>query len=132
MYQIIGLILLVTAIGAGSYAAVTSYNSAIEEAQVAKDQTRQAVEANVSLQVAAEKKRYDLAIERREREILQEKYDESRKSVQKLEGLFRDHDFENLYDKKPGLILKRVNAGTDRMFSDTASIINGTGGPDQD
>ena len=118
-------VLIVAAAGFG-YGVVHNYNSAITRAETAEQRERETAAANQALERAAQAKEYNLQIERYQREQLQAKFDESRQQVDMLEKLFQEHEFDNLYDKKPGLILKRVNNGTSRVFSEFAQIINGT------
>jgi signal recognition particle GTPase len=120
----IAILLFIVAAG---YGVVSTYNTAIENAKIAEINTAKAIEANQSLEIALVEKDFAVQIERAERAELQEKFSASRADVQKLEGLFQEHDFSNLYDKKPGLILKRVNTGTQRVFRELATTINGTG-----
>jgi regulator of replication initiation timing len=42
---------------------------------------------------------------------------ESKQETKRLSKLFSEHNFENLTNKKPGLIERRINRGTDRIFS---------------
>jgi len=122
--QFIVIFLVVTFVGAAGYGAVHTYNSAIEEKEQAVAQGKLLEEANLNLALAAQAKDFDLQMSENSRKVLEDKFDESRQEVQKLEGLFREHNFNNLYDKKPGLILKRVNAGTDRVLRELETLVN--------
>lgn len=63
-------------------------------------------------------------IEREARSDAETKLETARQEEKKLISLFQEHDFDNLLQKKPGLIINRVNAGTKRMFSRAANSIN--------
>ena len=122
--QYILIFIVISAVTAAGYTAVSSYNNAIEDAQTAKANTARALDANLSLEIALVNKEHAIKYEMEERLRVENDFKKSRQDVKKLEGMFKNHDFSNLYDKKPGLILKRVNAGTLRVFGDYASAIN--------
>ena len=122
--QFILIFIVISAVTAAGYTAVSSYNNAIEEAQTAKANTARALDANLSLEIALVNKEHAIKYEMEERLRVENDFKKSRQDVKKLEGMFKNHDFSNLYDKKPGLILKRVNAGTLRVFGDYANAIN--------
>lgn len=63
-------------------------------------------------------------IEREARSDAETKLETARQEEKKLISLFQEHDFDNLLQKKPGLIINRVNAGTKRVFSRAANSIN--------
>ena len=122
--QFILIFIVISAVTAAGYTAVSSYNNAIEEAQTAKANTARALDANLSLEIALVNKEHAIKYEMEERLRVENDFKKSRQDVKKLEGMFKNHDFSNLYDKKPNLILKRVNAGTLRVFGDYANAIN--------
>lgn len=117
-------VLIVAAAGFG-YGVVHNYNTALQRAETAEQERNLALEANRSLERAAQDKEYNLQIEKYQREQLEAKYQESRQDVAKLETLFKEHDLDNLYDKKPGLILKLANKKTGEVFQKAQEIING-------
>jgi len=53
---------------------------------------------------------------------LTEKYNEAESRVNTLRDKLIDHDLTNLSLKKPGLIEKRINNGTDKAFKHLESI----------
>ncbi len=46
----------------------------------------------------------------------------ARKQVQYTRSLFNDHDLHNLMQKKPGLIQKRMQGATDKVFADLHAL----------
>lgn len=106
------------------YGIVNGYNSALQDAENAKEETRLAQAAQRTAEIMAVEKEFNVQIERFEREELEKKYAVSEKKADDLAKLFQEHEFGNLYDKKPGLILKRVNAGSKRVFDVLAETIN--------
>ena len=46
----------------------------------------------------------------------------ARKQVQYTRDIFNDHDLANLMAKKPGLITKRMQDGTDKVFADLRAL----------
>lgn len=65
-----------------------------------------------------------VTIETEAREHAETEMNAAREREQQAIKLFQEHDFDNLLQKKPGLIIKRVNAGTQRVFSNAADSIN--------
>jgi hypothetical protein len=56
--------------------------------------------------------------------ILQEQNQESQRQVTQLRDKFARHDLNNLALMKPGLIEKRVNAGTKKVMQDLIELTN--------
>lgn len=125
-YKILGGAAVIAFCGFLGWSVVNKYNTAIEEAQNAKADLKTAEDANRDLAISLVEKDFNVQIEQRERRELEDKYRKSDEKVQKLESLFSNHDLGNLYDKKPNLILNRVNDGTKRVLEETARIINGS------
>jgi uncharacterized protein (UPF0335 family) len=48
----------------------------------------------------------------------------ARKQVQEMQALFNGHDFNNLLQKKPGLIQNRMQAATIKLFKEMEDEIN--------
>ena len=81
-----------------------------------KQQEQRLVEANISLN-----KEYTLLISRIEKEQqlvkeFKQKNVASRKEVHRLEKLFDKHDFNYLYQKKSGLLIRKMNKATDKTL----------------
>lgn len=74
--------------------------------------------ANKSLKKEREQIKTDLKIVEQQRMILNQELTESREKTQKVVRLFSDHDFQKLIDAKPGLVIKRMNKGTKKIFLD--------------
>jgi len=55
---------------------------------------------------------------------LQGKLQEANEDVRKLQGVLRKHNLTDLAFKKPGLIEKRINAGTQKLFDELETITN--------
>jgi hypothetical protein len=61
-------------------------------------------------------------LQRRLNEELVSKFNEASNKVDVLRDKLIDHDLTNLSLKKPGLIEKRINAGTQKVFDNLESI----------
>lgn len=48
----------------------------------------------------------------------------ARRQVQELQAIFNGHDFNNLLQKKPGLIQNRMQTGTNKIFKEFEDEIN--------
>ena len=81
-----------------------------EKANVAAART--ALELQTEQVAAAEEKMAQLRVEN----------ERARAQVAYTRNLFADHDFQNLMEKKPGLITKRMQDATDRVFADLNSL----------
>lgn len=56
--------------------------------------------------------------------LLAEENQRWRKRAQRTRDIFENHDFGNLFMKKPGLIINRINKGTGKVFEEMESLIN--------
>ena len=54
--------------------------------------------------------------------VLSEEAARARAQVAYTRNLFADHDFQDLMEKKPGLITKRMQNATDKVFSDLNAL----------
>ena len=84
------------------------------EAEVERDTTNAvlaAQQANAEAQIALLQ-----SLEAQQRETTLE--------INEMKGIFDRHDFTNLANKKPQLILNRVNAGTQRTMDKVEALIN--------
>lgn len=115
--------LLCVAAATAGYTVVHRYNSAIEQAEVEREARKTAEQEAYQLRLDAIRNEYQTKQNQQEIQELARKYDEARQEGQQLETLIREHDLQRLYDAKPGLMLNRFNAGTQRVFDDIAEIV---------
>jgi hypothetical protein len=109
--------LIIATIGAGwmSWSAYTWHTDKLEEAirttqnEIVLEQTLYRVDREKKLKIQSQQ---DL-------KVVEKSLKEERLKVTKLEQqLLIDHDLDRLLQRKPGLILIRVNKGTDKYFKD--------------
>lgn len=107
-------VLLFVAVVAGG--ALLTYNHVVAKAE------RMEQERDAALQMAAQREaqiyqeREQIAVANAARAEAEKEMAAARERVTELEGLFSRHDLDDLLQKKPGLILRRANAGTAGMF----------------
>ena len=89
------------------------------------DRIDQAVESALLKENAEQKRREEELLEKlkidnlSERKKLQEELRQERQNTQNLQRmLLIEHDLDRLLQQKPGLILPRVNAGTEKYFEE--------------
>lgn len=116
-YLLIGI--TIASLVGGAYVYVSWQNSKIEV--LTKD--------NVILRDTAERNaetvrilQTQIATQQEENRQLTIALDKSEKTREEMLRIFRDHDLTNLATQKPGLIERRVNDGTSKVFDDLESI----------
>lgn len=123
MQYIAGLFLITTLLGVG---AAGWYK--IEAQNLELENQRLVIEIEVEKSNAAEalKQQQIQAAQVAEFEVkikaLNEENAKARAQVQYTRNLFADHDFQNLMEKKPGLITTRMQNATDKVFSDLNAL----------
>jgi len=117
--------IVVAAVTGLGYGIVSTYNNAVETAQEEKQLRQAAEQKNLALESQMLDKEYDRQIALFEKQQAEKANKETKEQVEDLQTIFSDHDFGNLYDKKPGLILKRVNAATDRVLTQLVEASRG-------
>jgi predicted nuclease with TOPRIM domain len=80
--------------------------------------------ANKTLTAEREQLKDDLKENKENQAILNEDLRKARVDKDKLIKMFSDHDFTKLVNKKPGLIEKIINKGTDKVFKELEDISN--------
>ena len=96
----------------------------LELVDLTGDGVLEAVVANQQLAADKIEMKKDMAANAHEFGELQKDFSAARDEVEQLEGLFARHDFNYLFQKKPGLILKRANAATERVWDNYTMEIN--------
>ena len=116
-YLLIGI--TIASLVGGAYVYVSWQNSKIEV--LTKD--------NVILRDTAERNaetvrilQTQIATQQEQNRQLTIALDKSEKTREEMLRIFRDHDLTNLATQKPGLIERRVNDGTSKVFDDLESI----------
>ena len=101
------------------------YEGLVNENKSLTAEVSQAVDANKKLANQIEIEREAAAIAERARQEAETKYQLARDKVNELTGLFAEHDFDNILQKKPTLVInKRINPATDRVLNELADSIN--------
>jgi hypothetical protein len=116
-YLLIGI--TIASLVGGAYVYVSWQNSKIEV--LTKDNVilRDAAERNAeTVRVLQEQ----IAVQSEQNRQLTISLDKSEKVREEMLRIFRDHDLTKLATAKPGLIEKRVNDGTRKVFDDLESI----------
>ena len=78
--------------------------------------------SNQSLEKKLGQVEEDLEENKKNQAVLNEELQQAREDKGELIKLFSDHDFTNLVNKKPGLIEKRINKATDKVFDELEAI----------
>lgn len=115
---LIGGVLLAVYLAYNWFTGVLDENNELKTANAMQAETIKAKEAQIEFE------KYITNIEREARNEAEQEVEIARQEEKKLISLFQEHDFDNLLQKKPGLILNRINNGTQRLFSNAADSIN--------
>lgn len=110
-----GIVLLVSGLTYGGYKVYNYHLNAIEQAV-----NTVKLELAVETQKAVDK-REKILLEKanQEKELIETELAKERKRVSDLQRmLLIDHDLDRLLQRKPGLILPRVNKGTEEYFKE--------------
>lgn len=122
--QYIAMLLLVTTLLGGVYGMWNKIQLQAAEAEIQVLTIEK--DAAVASQRAAEEAQAFQAVQVQEFQVknaqLQADAAEARKQVQYTRDIFNDHDLANLMAKKPGLITKRMQDGTDKVFADLRAL----------
>ena len=122
--QYLAMLLLVTTLVGGGYGMWNKIQLQAAEAEIQVLTIEK--DAAVASQEAAEEAQEFQAIQVREFQVknaqLQADAEVARKQVQYTRDIFNDHDLANLMAKKPGLITKRMQDGTDKVFADLRAL----------
>lgn len=116
-WSVIGMI--VVALGVG---AKTAYNYHLDEINKAIEQTQ----TRIVLEQEQARKAFEQELREEsklEKEKIQKELDLERKKVTDLQRmLLIDHDLDRLLQRKPGLILTRVNEGTEEVLKELEEL----------
>ena len=114
---ILGAMLLATITGSGMYIRfLLSENAILQANQVIL--TDKIAEQNESIKNYLQKQKETM----QEMAALEDAKQEAMRSVTELRNKFARHDLNNLALMKPGLIERRVNAGSKKVFDELMSI----------
>ena len=114
---ILGAMLLATITGSGMYIrSLLSENAILQANQVIL--TDKIAEQNESIKNYLQKQKETM----QEMAALEDAKQEAMRSVTELRNKFARHDLNNLALMKPGLIERRVNAGSKKVFDELMSI----------
>jgi uncharacterized protein (DUF342 family) len=109
---------VVVALGGLTFAGYKVYNYHLNAIEQAVNTVK--LELAVEAQQAVEKREKELTEKaRQERELIETELAKERRKVSDLQRmLLIEHDLDRLLQRKPGLILPRVNNGTEEYFKE--------------
>jgi len=116
-YLLIGI--TIASLVGGAYVYVSWQNSKIEVLTKDNAILRDAAERNAETVRILQTQ---IATQQEQNRQLTIALDKSEKTREEMLRIFRDHDLTNLATQKPGLIERRVNDGTSKVFDDLESI----------
>jgi len=131
IYAMVGAAVLIAALTAAIY---VQHKWSVEElakkeiliVELQVELTASKIETE-SLKTSLEFMNNSLDIQREEREVLDKKISRSEREVRRLEKLFDDHDLPMLSARKPGLVEKLINKGSDEALKDLENITKNKG-----
>ena len=122
MIKIYGLIVILVVLSGVGYGAISYYNDTQERLATLRDNNAKLEVANKSKEEALKTIQSNVEKTNKLNKELQGRlqnaevyHDELRKKLQK-------HDLTRLSEKKPGLVEKKINEGTQKLFNDFESI----------
>ena len=116
---IVPMLLVLTTVGGGVYFYYTSTQATIQQLR----ENNYALEAaNKTNQETISQMEQAAEISKKLNKELSDKYNQSESRVNSLRDKLIDHDLTNLSIKKSGLIEKRINNGTKKVFEHLESI----------
>ena len=110
-----GVVLALSGLAFGAYKVREYHLDAIDQ-----DVNTVKLEMAVEAQKAVDKREAELLeVARKDREEMESRLAQERRRVSDLQRmLLIDHDLDRLLQRKPGLVLPRVNKGTQQYFDD--------------
>lgn len=116
MFGLGGILPMIVILGALGSSVVWYYNSTQATIQQLRKNNLVLEKANETNQETIAQLEETAELNRKLNEELQGKYNEAASKVNALRDKLIDHDLTNLSIKKPGLIEKRINNGTAKVF----------------
>lgn len=120
--RIIAVLIMFAVIGGTIYAGYAYVCHLTDEVSAAREEAATSKRELVNLSAEFDTFKEDAEKQRQSLVGLTERYTAVQEEVDRHGEIFKTHNWQRLFDKKPGLLLKRFNAGTKRVFGDIETL----------
>ena len=122
MIKIYGLIVILVVLSGVGYGAVSYYNDTQERIATLRDNNAKLEVANKSKEEALKTIQSNVEKTNKLNKELQGRLQNAEVYQDELRKKLQKHDLTRLSEKKPGLVEKKINEGTQKLFNDFESI----------
>ena len=122
MIKIYGLIVILVVLSGVGYGAISYYNDTQERLATLRDNNAKLEVANKSKEEALKTIQSNVEKTNKLNKELQGKLQNAEVYQDELRKKLQKHDLTRLSEKKPGLVEKKINEGTQKLFNDFESI----------
>ena len=122
MIKIYGLILILLVSSGAGYGALSYYNDTQERLATLRDNNAKLEVANKSKEEALKTIQSNVEKTNKLNKELQGRLQNAEAYQDELRKKLQKHDLTRLSEKKPGLVEKKINEGTQKLFNDFESI----------
>ena len=122
MIKIYGLIIILVVLSGFGYGAISYYNDTQERIATLRDNNAKLEVANKSKEEALKTIQSNVEKTNKLNKELQGKLQDAEVYQDELRKKLQKHDLTRLSEKKPGLVEKKINEGTQKLFNDFESI----------
>ena len=122
MIKIYGLIIILVILSGVGYGAISYYNDTQERLATLRDNNAKLEVANKSKEEALKTIQSNVEKTNKLNKELQGKLQNAEVYQDELRRKLQKHDLTRLSEKKPGLVEKKINEGTQKLFNDFESI----------
>ena len=122
MIKIYGLIVILVVLSGVGYGAISYYNDTQERLATLRDNNAKLEVANKSKEEALKTIQSNVEKTNKLNKELQGRLQDAEVYQDDLRKKLQKHDLTRLSEKKPGLVEKKINEGTQELFNDFESI----------
>ena len=122
MIKIYGLIIILVVLSGVGYGAISYYNDTQERIATLRDNNAKLEVANKSKEEALKTIQSNVEKTNKLNKELQGRLQKAEVYQDELRKKLQKHDLTRLSEKKPGLVEKKINEGTQKLFNDFESI----------
>ena len=122
MIKIYALIVILVVLSGVGYGAVSYYNDTQERIATLRDNNAKLEVANKSKEEALKTIQSNVEKTNKLNKELQGRLQDAEVYQDELRRKLQKHDLTRLSEKKPGLVEKKINEGTQKLFNDFESI----------
>tara|TARA_A100001388_G_scaffold40318_1_gene25723 strand:+ start:4565 stop:4942 length:378 start_codon:yes stop_codon:yes gene_type:complete len=122
MIKIYGLIIILVVLSGVGYGAISYYNDTQERIATLRDNNAKLEVANKSKEEALKTIQSNVEKTNKLNKELQGRLQNAEVYQDELRKKLQKHDLTRLSEKKPGLVEKKINEGTQKLFNDFESI----------